>query len=383
MEVFGNILLQYFLLCYTIDFGLLLRGRMKKMKVSVIIPSLNPDEKLITVVQSLIEAGFNDIILVNDGSNQEHMKPFETVMTYPQCTILTHEVNKGKGRALKTAFEYCIEHRKDIDGVVTVDGDNQHQAKDILNCCETMVKYKNKVVLGVRDFSGENVPFKSRFGNNMTSFVFKFACGLKISDTQTGLRAIPFEYLALFSQIKGERFEYETNMLLEFKNSYIDFVQVPIETVYIEENASTHFNPIKDSLKIYGVIFKFLFSSLASSVIDLAIFTVINVLLSNVVEERFSILAATVGARIISSLFNFTFNKKAVFKSAGNVKESLIKYYILCVAQLSVSYLLVYFVTTILSLGQVLTVVAKAVIDTILFVISFQIQRRWVFKNRS
>ena len=160
---------------------------------------------------------------------------------------------------------------------MTVDGDNQHKANDILNCCEKMIECKDKVILGVRNFKGDNVPFKSRFGNNMTSFVFKFICGLNISDTQTGLRAIPYQYLQLFDEVKGERFEYETNMLLEFRQSNIGFVEVPIETVYIEENASTHFNPVKDSLKIYGVIFKFLFSSLASSIIDLAMFSVLKI----------------------------------------------------------------------------------------------------------
>ena len=168
------------------------------MKVSVIIPSLNPDEKLIAVVDSLIREGFDDIILVNDGSDRAHMKPFEIVSRYSQCTLLTHEVNRGKGRGLKTAFEYCLASRPGIAGVVTVDGDYQHKAEDIRKCCEKMIEEKDKVVLGVRDFSGKDVPFKSRFGNHMTSFVFRFACGLNISDTQTGLRAIPYQYLKAF-----------------------------------------------------------------------------------------------------------------------------------------------------------------------------------------
>lgn len=133
--------------------------------------------------------------------------------------------------------------------------------------------------------------------NNMTSFVFKFACGLNISDTQTGLRAIPAQFLKTFCEVKGERFEYETNMLLELRQSNIGFVEVPIQTVYIEENASTHFNPIKDSIKIYGVIFKFLFSSFASSLIDLAIFTIIEALLLGRVDDSLRIFSATAGAR--------------------------------------------------------------------------------------
>ncbi len=163
------------------------------LKVSVIIPSLNPDNKLIQVVDALVAKGFDDIILVNDGSDKAHMQPFLQLKEYRQCTVLTHEINRGKGRGLKTAFDYCIANRPDIDGVVTVDGDNQHKAEDILNCCNKMIEYKDKVILGVRDFSGDDVPPKSKFGNNMTSFVFKFVCGLNISDTQTGLRAIPLK----------------------------------------------------------------------------------------------------------------------------------------------------------------------------------------------
>lgn len=350
------------------------------MKVSIIIPSLNPDEKLKDVVDSLIEFGFEDIILVNDGSNEEHMEPFRYVESRPECIVLNHEVNKGKGRALKTAFKYCLKNRPDIDGVITVDGDNQHRAADILNCAKVMCEKENHVVLGVRDFSGSDVPPKSKFGNHMTSFVFKFACGLNISDTQTGLRAIPLEFLHDFCEVKGERFEYETNMLLELKQSDIEFDEVKIETVYIEENASTHFNPVKDSLKIYGVIFKFLFSSILSSIIDLLAFTVFEFLFIDRLDRAAGILVATIAARVISSVFNYSFNRKAVFKSNGSVGKSFAKYYLLCACQLMVSYFCVYAVTALLSLGGALTVVAKAIIDTVLFLISFQIQRRWVFK---
>ena len=171
-------------------------------------------------------------------------------------------------------------------------------------------------------------------------------------------------------------------MLLEIRQAGIEFLEVPIQSVYIEENATSHFNPIKDSFKIYGVIFKFLFSSLASSVIDLVLFTIISVLTLGHMDDSIRILIATVGARIVSSLFNYTFNRNAVFKSGSNVKTSMIRYYILCVAQLGVSYILVYVTTYLLSLGEVLTVLSKALIDTILFLISFQIQRRWVFKAK-
>ena len=357
------------------------------MKISVIIPSLNPDDKLVSVVDSLVKKGFEDIIIVNDGSDSAHLWPFEKVGSYSQCTILTHEVNKGKGRGLKTAFEYCLKNRQGYDGVVTVDGDNQHQADDIYNCCEAMVK-NDKVVLGVRRFDGEDVPFKSRFGNNMTSMVFKVMCGLNISDTQTGLRAIPYRYLDTFCNIEGERFEYETTMLLEFKKSDIQFMEVPIETVYIEDNASTHFNPVKDSIKIYKVIFKYSFSptvvkyilsSLASWVIDNLIFNLLEFFLfAFTISIR--LLFSTVAARIISSIFNFTMNRRLVFKSDKDVKSSMVRYYILWACQLMASYLLVYIFTRLLVLGSVAVAFTKIIVDLCLFVISYNIQKKWVFK---
>lgn len=349
------------------------------MKVTIIIPSLNPDEKLVQVVDGLLEKGFKDIVLVNDGSDDDHMKPFEIVGKYAACHILHHDVNKGKGRALKTAFEYCLENRKDIAGVITVDGDNQHSAEDIYSCAKSMIELKNHVILGVRDFSGSDVPPKSKFGNNMTKFVFRVFCGLKISDTQTGLRAIPYEYLELMNRIKGERFEYETNMLLELKQYTIPYTEVAIHTIYIEENASTHFHPIKDSIKIYGVILKFLMGSLLSSVVDIVAFAVLSMVFSGF-ESVSRIFIATVVARIISSLLNYTFNRKAVFESKTSVKKSMVRYYILCVCQMMVSYGLVWGVTELLSMGNALTVLSKIIIDTCLFIVSFKIQRAWVFK---
>lgn len=357
------------------------------MKVSVIIPSLNPDDKLVTVVDSLVKKGFKDIILVNDGSDKSHMWPFEKVGTYDECTILTHEVNRGKGRALKTAFEYCIKNREGYIGVVTVDGDNQHQADDIMNCCEAMAS-QDKVVLGVRTFDGDDVPFKSRFGNNLTSFVFKAMCGLAISDTQTGLRAIPYKFLQTFCDIEGERFEYETRMLLEFKRSSIPYMEVPIKTVYIEENASTHFNPVKDSIKIYKVIFRYTFSatalkyvlsSLASWVIDNLIFNLLDIFLV-MFTISLRLLFSTVVARTISSVFNFTMNRKHVFKSDKDVKAAAVRYYILWFCQMAVSYLLVFLFTKILMLGTTAVGITKIIVDVVLFVVSYNIQKRWVFK---
>ncbi len=352
------------------------------MNVTIIVPSLNPDEKLEQVAHGLIDAGYKDIVIVNDGSDSEHMQPFLNLEKLSQCTILTHEVNKGKGRALKTAFSYIVQNRKDVEGVVTVDGDNQHQVKDITACAQMMIEDNDTLILGCRDFSGKDVPLRSKFGNKFTSFVFRTACGVNISDTQTGLRGIPFGYLNDMISIEGERFEYETNMLLSLKALNIPYKEHTIQTVYIAENETSHFNPIVDSIKIYKVILKFIFSSMAASLIDIVLFSVFITAIGSLVEPNMKVFVATFAARAISSMFNCIFNKRAVFKSNAPFFKILLKYYSVCIVQTMVSYLSVSGFSTLLSIeGGPLMVLTKIIVDLILFFVSFKVQRAWVYKE--
>nr|MCR5822936.1 glycosyltransferase family 2 protein [Lachnospiraceae bacterium] len=177
--------------------------------VTVILPSLDPDFRLNLVVDGCLAQGFKSIVIVNDGSHKDHLEPFKTAAQKPGVVVLEHEVNKGKGRALKTAMSWILENQKDVKGVVTVDGDNQHHPEDIAACAEAMLE-KNVSVLGCRDFSEPQVPWKSKAGNNITKFVFRTFCGIKISDTQTGLRAFPKDVLPMLIESEGERFEFET-----------------------------------------------------------------------------------------------------------------------------------------------------------------------------
>lgn len=221
--------------------------------IVIIIPSYNPDEKLVSLVDELVDYGFEKMVVVNDGSSPESLVYFDKVAEKKECKLLVHEKNMGKGCALKTAFSYCI-GMKECCGVITVDGDGQHLPKDIMACVEAMRQDNKKVVLGARDFSSKNVPFKSKFGNEITKMVFRVVCGIRLSDTQTGLRGIPMQYLKQVAAYQGERYEYETNMLLKMKQDGIEWQEVKISTVYLDNNERSHFNPIKDSWKIYKTI---------------------------------------------------------------------------------------------------------------------------------
>ena len=358
-------------------------------KISVVLPSLDPDEKLHAVIEGLLEYGFTDIILVNDGSKQENLHYFEEeAAAHPDIIhLLHHEVNKGKGAALKNAFRYFLENRPDGFGVVTVDGDNQHHPEDTRRCCEKMLE-TGRIALGCRDFTLDHVPARSRFGNQTTSAIFKVFVGMTLSDTQTGLRAIPRADLEALVTIKGERFEYETNMLLAMKDMSIGFDEVKIRTVYIEENKSSHFHPIRDSWKIYKLIFAHFFrytlSSIASAVVDTSVYSLLSWLLSGILSGFALTASAGVGARVVSSLLNFYLNKKLVFESQVSTSKAMLRYYMLAIPQMAAQVLLTQGVYALLGIPDTATglrTLLYAVVMSALYVLSFVIQQRWVFAS--
>lgn len=348
--------------------------------MSVVLPSYKPDEKLLTVLKGLAEKGFRDVIVVNDGSGSDFDAVFEKAKAFPAVTVLTHPENRGKGCALKTAFSYCMQNRPSCTGVITVDGDNQHHPDDILACCRKLSENPEQIVLGARNFSSQEIPFRSRFGNVMTRGIFRFACGIRITDTQTGLRAIPAQYFPLMLETAGERYEYETNMLLEMKTHEVPFTEVTIRTIYLDDNDSSHFNPLKDSIKIYRTIFAFLASSFLSSLVDLALFFLATSVLAYFMPDgAWNVLIATAVARICSSLCNYLLNSKKVFRSKN--KSSLVRYYLLCVLQFAASAGLVSLAASLFHAGNIGQTLIKAIVDILLFLISYQIQREWVFKK--
>lgn len=348
--------------------------------ITAVIPSLNPSQKLLTTVSGLIEQGFSDIIVVNDGSSPEYDGIFDEVSSTEQCTLLKHEVNKGKGAALKTAFSYIQQRNKDIKGVVTADADGQHLPEDILKCSQHMTDDKT-VILGARNSHQPDVPPKSFLGNKITSFVFKTGCGININDTQTGLRVFPVKLIPFLLSVEGDRFEYETNMLLEMKPEGIPFKEVEITTVYEDKNVGSHFKAVRDAFRIYKLIFKFMLSSIISFLLDNIVFYVSLLIFANYVENT-RILISTVIARALSSFFNFNFNKSSVFKHKCDYKKCLIKYYVLSVSVMLASAGLVTLLSLIIPAEkEIIITLIKIGVDAILFFVSFHVQREWVFKK--
>jgi len=355
----------------------------------VIIPALKPDERMVDYVKALSEQGFAKIIVINDGSPEEYDDFFARADEVENCVVLRHVVNRGKGCALKTAMKHYLDYFHGYDGIITADADGQHTLEDAVNIANLMSTMDDALILGSRDFSGEDIPARSRFGNRMTSVIFKMAHGCYLRDTQTGLRGIPDKLVATFADLRGERYEYEMNMLIECARRNIKMIEEPIQTVYIDDNSSSHFHVIRDSFKIYKIILgdliKYVISGVISFLVDQGLFNLLDLvilplLLGGVLKNTSLIWIYTaVGvARVFSSLLNYALNKRIVFRQTEKSPAFLVKYAALVVMAAAVSGLLVWVITSLTPLPKA---IVKPVIDLIFVLINYTLQRSWVFKK--
>ncbi len=345
------------------------------MRPIVIIPAFNPDEKLMDLVGKLTRMAFQ-IIIVNDGSGQESQYIFDAIKAQYPCDLCNHSENMGKGATLKTGIQYAETNYPKCSGYITADADGQHSPEDILKVANALQKNPDGLILGTRDFRKKGIPLKSYFGNHITSLVYFLSTGKKCKDTQTGLRGIPRKFGKLSLSIPGDQYEYEMNLLMVMGHMGIPFIEVPIEAIYFEKNKSSHFNPFRDAILIYLNIFKYSFSSFFSAIIDVSLFTVFVHLVFG--TGHIGILQATVAARVVAGGVNFILNKHWVFKSQKNNWEETFGYFILFGCQILFSWFLV----TSLKLLPVNITVIKIFVDITLFFMSFQIQKRFIFKKK-
>lgn len=344
--------------------------------IIIIIPSYKPDKEIMMEFIKEVKEKFKRIIVIDDGSGKEYKEFFKQIESQG-ITLLRHYENLGKGRAIKTAFNYILNEYEDIIGVVTADCDGQHHIEDVIKCANKLKETPNKLIIGSRDFNESHVPLRSRFGNKMTIAILGAFVGLKVTDTQSGLRGYGKDIMKKFLTVAGERYEYETNMLIKCKERDIEIEEVPISTIYIKDNSLSHFNPIKDSIIIYKMFIKYIIASLSSFILDILIFWIlIKIFPQFKIGIITEIVVVTIIARILSSAYNFFVNAKMVFKNAN--RKSIIRYCILVVLQMLIS---AFTVSEIYLFIHISSTVIKVLVDAVIFIINFIIQREWVFKN--
>lgn len=335
---------------------------------TVLIPAYQPDEHCLKLVSALSALNINCIV-VDDGSGADKQSIFERLQSLSHVIVLHHPTNQGKGSALKTGLHYYLAHAtKNSPGIVTADADGQHTVEDIIAVGTQLCQRSESLILGVRHFDKTNIPLRSRFGNVLTKRLFSLVIGTKLLDTQTGLRGIRQTLIPEILQLHSNRYDFELEMLIFICKKHYPIYQQPIQTIYEENNTSSHFRVVVDSMKIYFVFFRFMLISLVSFAVDYTFFVIFYYMTAKLVPSLFL-------ARLISATCNFMLNKQMTFKSSVRWQRSIIKYVVLSVCVFLAS---AYLTTAFVYLG-INVYFAKILADTLIFIGNFSAQRLIVF----
>ncbi len=331
---------------------------------AVVIPAYQPPETLVTFSRDLLDSGYC-VIVVDDGSGAD----FEEIFHRTACTcLLRHGENRGKGAALKTAFRYILDHLPAVRCIVTADADGQHSLQDTERIAAGAEKHPGSLVLGSRDFDPD-IPWRSRLGNRITRTVFAAVSKTRLQDTQTGLRAFGRTLLDYMLSVAGERYEYEMNVLLYCRKNDIPILEIPVQTIYHDrDNSCSHFDSVRDSIRIYRQIFRFASASFLSFLADYFLFLLFTAVFPS--TDMFLILGNVV-ARFGSAALNYTLNTKAVFHDTRSVRQTLPQYALLAAGILLANSLLLSLFASIFGIAGY---IAKALTEIILFLVSFLVQ---------
>lgn len=335
-------------------------------RVAAVIPALDPPPSLLPLVQALGRSPLvHTIVVVDDGSRPGFEDRFQAAAAVPRVVLLRHAANRGKGAALKTGMAHAAA-LPGVVGVVTADADGQHAAADVLRVAEAMAARRD-VHLGVRAV-GRDAPLRSRFGNALTRHVLRLVTGLALRDTQTGLRAIPAARLPELLALPDNGYDYEMDMLVACARRGYPVVEVPIETIYLEGNPTSHFSPVLDSLRIYYVLLRYVVSSLLSALVD-------NVVFVAAFGVTASILTAQVIGRVGGASVNYWLNRNQVFRSRAPGRRDLVRYLALVIGSGALSYGLIRgFVAAGLAVLP-----SKLLAESLVFFGNFALQRTLVF----
>ncbi len=339
------------------------------VKPVVLIPAYKPEQVLAQIVRNLLESELiQAVIVVNDGSGSEYDNIFKAVSEIKGAYLFRHIVNLGKGAALKTGMNAAACIFSESIGIVTADADGQHSTEDILLVSQTLREHPEHLVMGVRAFDG-TVPLRSRFGNIVTRHALRLITGQNISDTQTGLRGIPMKMVPHLLRLSSNGYEFELDMLLTCKYMNLKIIQSGISTIYINNNRSSHFDPLFDSMRIYFVLLRFSLSSVIAAVIDNLVFALFFLSFQNIAGSQ-------VMGRISGAFFNYFANKKLVFQSGEKEIHTMPKYILLVIVSGILSYSLLIFIHSMTGAD---IVSAKIISEIIIFFFNFVVQRDYVF----
>lgn len=271
----------------------------------IIIPAYEPDGELVRLVNKLCNHNL-EIVVVDDGSGENYKDIFAAISD--KTHIVTLEKNCGKGAALKAGMRYIKEKLPECEYFITCDADGQHRPQDVLRVSEQLHK-GNNFVLTVRQRKGK-IPLRSRVGNDLSKIVYTLLTNRYLSDNQSGLRGFSRSNLDWLIEVEKNNYDYEMNVLYYAAKMGLKITTLTIDAIYIENNASSHFNPIADTVKIYKSLFTLARGTLFSLLVAEALVIIASFIFNN---RYIEIIIPSVGAIALLScilLNKFVFLKR-------------------------------------------------------------------------
>lgn len=276
---------------------------------AVVIPAYQPDEQLVSLVKQLAENQFS-VVIVDDGSGEEYNGFFASCKDFAQ--IIHSPCNEGKGAALKRGFAAAQRLFPEEETFITADADGQHGVEDIIRVREKL-ESGSDFVLTVRYLQGK-IPFRSRLGNVLSRIVYTVMNGHYFDDNQSGLRGFHKKHIQWLLRVKGDKYDYEMNMLCHADKQGIKIATLPIKAIYIDGNKSSHFNPVADTLRIYKRLFDSLWPSVFSVAMMEALVFAVS-LFMNYQQARIAVPTAVMFSTLLSiALQRFVVFKKFVYR---------------------------------------------------------------------
>lgn len=339
-------------------------------EITILIPAYRPSPRLIEILNDLSKHHSGSIVVVNDGSGADFDDVFSGCRSIDNVVVLSNAINLGKGAALKYGINWILTNTLNVQGIVTADADGQHAVDDIARVARALAEHPTAFVLGYRQFSSD-IPLRSRLGNNVSRVVYRGLLGLNLKDTQTGLRGLPVELARACLSIRSNRYEFETEQLTIASSMKVPVLEIGIKTIYEDHNASSHFNPLFDSARIYFVVLRYAFASIATTLVDIAAFLILLPFVPNVI-------AANLASRAVALGVQFLLLRGFVFQTSGGFGKFVLFVGYVALTGL-VSGLLQREFAEFTGAGAL---ASKLVVETLIFVFNFLFLRDILFRRK-
>ena len=217
-------------------------------KIAVLIPALNAERTLPRVVVEA-RAQLEPVLVIDDGSSDATSE----VAREAGATVIRHPVNRGKGGALKTGFQWALENG--FDGAITLDADGQHLAGEIPKFVRERERGGADLIIGGRShLFGQMLP-RRRMANRFSAACIAFASGVEITDSQSGFRYYSANLLRQV-KLRAEGFDMESEVIVRAGRRKFGVVTIPIELGFVDGIATSHYKPLKDTLRIAWTVIR-------------------------------------------------------------------------------------------------------------------------------